>query len=159
MSIGVIMMLAYAACARPEVEGEPDGLVDAGTDAGDAGPSSASWQLVEDQEVNVSVVSQGVKLKGVSVFVREQRSEPNQPGALLWQGVTNDVGDARGRFATSADAPRTYEVVLHRAGFLGPYDEERRRAAYGPFAPSSWVSVEGAALEALVAEFTSTEVR
>lgn len=94
----------------------------------------------------IRVTHGGVPLQGASVTFTEpvdaiddEDSEAGA-GAPLFQGGTNSQGLCRGSVRLPARLV-DLDVVVHKAGFQGPYTLEPLRSHWGPFAPSSRVRV------------------
>jgi hypothetical protein len=98
-----------------------------------------------------------------ALVVRDERDEP-VPGAFVqlrsadgdvaFRGVT----DERGRLAATLAVPAhtsELELLIQRRGYEGAHDDEARRRAWGPFAPSSVTQVHRTEL----GDLTSTLVR
>jgi hypothetical protein len=121
-----------------------------GSGSMDAGGSSTAFQFgVQDAvPIAVTVVKNGAPLVGAVVTVAEvfdgdllaDDSAAQAQGAVFFQGGTDDLGLCEG-LAVVPKRIDLLDVTVQYPGAKGPYTNEQLREYWGPFAPSSRITI------------------
>lgn len=113
---------------------------DPSADVPAAAPAPFLYGTVANEVATLTATSQGAPLAGVSFLIRVATTGQDVPGELLLQCTTGADGGCSGQIARLIEQ-REVDVLAIKPGFRGPYGEETRRAAFGPFGPAAWVRV------------------
>ena len=100
--------------------------------------------MLETEQVNIRVETAAGPLSRavVSIWatVPEVDYVPQGTQERLFRAITGEDGVVTGPLVRPS-AVGQLDVVVHKAGFLGPYSDEKRLEVLGIFAPASWQAV------------------
>jgi hypothetical protein len=118
--------------------------------AADAGASQPefTYDLTRASSIDVEARAPDAPLPGVLISIRNAPAEGQEVGELLWTGLTDRDGHARGA-ARTEHVSEVVHVTIHKMGWAGPYTDPALRAQQGILAPSGYVVVAPAALASL----------
>ncbi|HEY4121651.1 MAG TPA: hypothetical protein VGM56_27485 [Byssovorax sp.] len=122
------------------------------SDSPDAGETPVAT-LVSPSALNVSVASHGAPVPNALVIVRALASATEFAPGVLWQAMTDVDGQVNAVLPLRADQiGGQLELVVHRAGWVGPWTDEQARVTAGDFAPSSIQTIAAQDLGGLAVE-------